>query len=256
MPYPITEIDAIRKEFEEEGFCTVEGLLDEGEVSRYGDLYTRFMDGTFPVKPGMRGDLGGGHADRAVEKITQIMWPSDVLTLLHDTPAYSRLLGLMKALFGDEMEFDFDMLINKAPHTNTETPWHQDRAYWPKLPDTRACSCWIAIDESTLENGCMWYVPKSHLGPTLPHKTIGNNGALCCDPQTNGVYVPLKPGSVTLHGGGTLHYSRGNATEGSRRALILNFRPQKMIEMERAAGFDHGRSGNVVREVRTEAEAA
>jgi phytanoyl-CoA hydroxylase len=40
-----------------------------------------------------------------------------------------------------------------------------------------------------------------------------------------------------------LHYSRGNTTDSHRRALIVNFRPIAMIELERQKGFDHGRSG-------------
>jgi coenzyme F420-reducing hydrogenase delta subunit len=38
-----------------------------------------------------------------------------------------------------------------------------------------------------------------------------------------------------------MHYSRGNTTSSRRRALIVNFRPKAMIELERAHGFDHGK---------------
>ena len=64
--------------------------------------------------------------------------------------------------------------------------------------------------------------------------------------------VPLAPGGCTFHGGSTLHYSRGNSTDRNRRALILNFRPRAMIDLEREQGYDHGKSANV-REVRNTA---
>ncbi|KAG1650655.1 Phytanoyl-CoA dioxygenase domain-containing protein 1 [Nymphon striatum] len=134
---------------------------------------------------------------------------------------------------GDDIALDFDMLINKAPHTNTITPWHQDAAYWIDMPDKRAASCWVAIDHAYKENGCMWYTPKSHLSPVLPHSQTGDKGALKCEgSENNSVCIELQPGSCVFHQGGTLHYSRGNSTENNRRAFITNFRPKAMIDLE------------------------
>ena len=67
------------------------------------------------------------------------------------------------------------MLINKAPNTNKETPWHQDAAYWIDMPDERALSIWFAIDKATLNNGCMWYTPRSHLLPLRKHSQPGTS---------------------------------------------------------------------------------
>ena len=93
----------------------------------------------------------------------------------------------------------------------------------------------------------MWFVPGSHLKPLRPHRPAGRGGgALECDcTEAECVCVPLRPGSCTFHAGSMLHYSRGNSTAGHRRALIVNFRPAAMIELERAKGFDHGKSANV-----------
>ena len=119
----------------------------------------------------------------------------------------------------------------------------------------RAASCWLALDPATLENGCMWYSPGSHLSPVRPHRFAGKaGGALMCDgSESEGVPVPLKPGSCVLHQGGTLHYSRGNSTGSQRRAFIVNYRPKAMIELERQQGFDHGRTGGAAdRKVRSD----
>jgi ectoine hydroxylase-related dioxygenase (phytanoyl-CoA dioxygenase family) len=97
----------------------------------------------------------------------------------------------------------------------------------------------------------MWFVPGSHLKPLRRHHAAGaGGGALECDAsESEGVAVPLRAGGCTLHHGHMLHYSRGNATRTRRRAFILNYRPQAMIELERSQGFDHGRQVNV-RQVR------
>ncbi len=236
--------------FARDGFVKVDALLQAVEVDRLLALYDRFLDGSIKVGS-MRADLGAG-SDRkegVKENITQIMWPSEFVPVLHDTPAYQNALRIARELLGEDMAFDFDMLIDKAPQSGTPTPWHQDCAYWPDLPDKRAASCWIALDEATLDNGCMWFVPGSHEGELRPHHPAGKGGgALECDgSEEEGRPVPLPPGACTFHGGGTLHYSRGNTTTGHRRALILNFRPAEMIRLERELGFDHGKSDNTRR---------
>jgi len=138
------------------------------------------------------------------------------------------------------MALDFDMLINKAPHTDTPTPWHQDAAYWMKMPDKRAVSCWIALDDVYEENGCMWFIPKDDDLGILEHTSLPNGRALYCETDTSSAQcISLNAGGCTFHDGFTLHFSKGNTTAGQRRALIFNFRPGKMIELERAQGIDH-----------------
>ena len=95
---------------------------------------------------------------------------------------------------GEDMDFDFDMIIAKGAHSDVETPWHQDESYWLDLPDKRALSFWIPMQDVTVrveclpiefsimdflaetfqvQNGCMWFVPKSHKEPELrPHRRV------------------------------------------------------------------------------------
>ncbi len=229
--------------FDHDGFLAVSDLLRAPEIDDYLRLYDRFLSGEIAVG-GRRSDLGAGRESvrAGVENNTQILWPSDSVPELRDGPAHQRALAVARELLGEDASFDFDMLIDKAPRTLTPTPWHQDLAYWIDLPDRRAASCWIALDQATVDNGCLWFVPGSHRRPLRPHRSSAKGGALECDgEEAEGVAVPLAAGSCTFHAGGTLHYSRGNATDGHRRALIVNFRPRSMVELERARGFDHGK---------------
>ena len=234
-----------RVRYAEEGYVQVDDLLAPGELEWLAGTYDRFLSGEIDCGK-MRSDLGAGADPQkaGVENITQIMWPSVFVPELLESRAYAKMLALVRELLGEDMDFDFDMLINKAPGSATVTPWHQDKAYWIDLPDTRAASCWLALDEATLENGCMWFVPGSQLKPARAHRPAGKGGgALECDgDEAEGLAVPLKPGCCTFHDGGTLHYSRGNSTQTNRRALIVNFRPAAMIKLEREQGFDHGKS--------------
>jgi ectoine hydroxylase-related dioxygenase (phytanoyl-CoA dioxygenase family) len=224
--------------FENEGYLVVQNLITKQEVQYYDTLYNSFLNNSIDASK-YRTDLSGGNTSKK-EKITQIMVPSKVHPELLKKSIHIKSLQIAKFLLGNDIALDFDMLINKTPQTNTITPWHQDAAYWIDMPDKRAVSCWVAIDKSTKANGCMWYTPKSHLEPTLKHKQIGNKGALKCDgSEQSSIHAELEPGSCVFHHGNTLHYSRGNSTGSNRRALITNFRPDKMIALERLMGYDH-----------------
>lgn len=223
--------------FAKEGYLIVKNLITKEEVTYYSDLYNSFLNNSIDASK-YRSDLSGSEAGK--EKITQIMVPSGLVPELLQKSIHTNALQIAKTLMGDDIELDFDMLINKAPHTNTITPWHQDAAYWIAMPDKRAASCWVAIDHAYKENGCMWYTPKSHLSELQPHSQTGNKGALkCVGSEDNSVFIELEPGSCVFHQGGTLHYSRGNSTNDNRRAFITNFRPQAMIELERSKGVNH-----------------
>ncbi|CAH1782921.1 unnamed protein product [Owenia fusiformis] len=232
--------------FHRDGCLTVNNILTEDEVRIYKDIYTRMLSGEIDTRR-HRHDLGNHVKQVSInqENICQIMWPSEYIEDLLKGPLHTRAEAIAHVVLGKDCVLDFDMLISKGPHTNTETPWHQDESYWPDQPDKRAASFWVALDESTVDNGCMWFVPGSHKLPMRPFRPVSEgHHVLCCDcSEEEGAPRPLKPGSCTVHHGRTLHYSRGNTTNTQRRAYIVNFRPADMVKFERDHKFDHGKSG-------------
>ncbi len=230
--------------FNQNGYLLVENLLTGQEVEEYRKVYEDFLSNKIETG-NYRADLAGQSDDtttgNVVERITQIMIPSRLSPTLLGKSLHLKSHAYARQLLGDDLELDFDMLIDKAPFTNAPTPWHQDCAYWIAMPDTRAVSCWVALDEAIKENGCMWYIPKSHLLPIRPHvPSAKGGGALKCEAsEDEAVALEIKPGSCIFHHGATLHYSRGNSTEMRRRAFITNFRPEAMIRFEREKGYDH-----------------
>ncbi len=223
----------MKKDFLDNGFVKLDFLISLSEVENIRDLYDGLLYDKERTK-GLRSDLSGvGSTKNSIEKITQIMLPSTIEPKLFESITYGRALNQAKLLLGEDMELDFDMLINKAPHTNTITPWHQDAAYWIDMPDKRAASCWIALDDAYEDNGCMWFIPKRD-EIIKPHSLYSEGGALHCSANAiEAQCIPLNAGGCTFHDGFTLHFSKGNITSDQRRALILNFRPKKMIELER-----------------------
>ncbi len=236
------EVEKLKEVFDNEGFVRIDGLVPAEEVPVLQNIYDDFLANKYDLT-GFRGDLSGDlNSQKKVEKITQIMRPSMVLPDLLPTKTYAKVKQLAKLWMGEDMEIDFDMMIDKAPGTSAETPWHQDAAYWPDMPDKRAVSFWIALDDADRENGCMMYVGGSHLHPLRPHFQPSPNAALQCQMDEDSTItmgeIPL--GSCIAHHGYTLHAALGNnSVNRHRRALIVNLRPSDMIRYMRNLGYDH-----------------
>jgi ectoine hydroxylase-related dioxygenase (phytanoyl-CoA dioxygenase family) len=225
--------------FKKKGYLIILDLIDPDTIASYQKTYDQFLSGAIDAGSTRR-DLKGADGSTESESITQIMVPSRYYPALLDSSYYQKISSISRTLLGEDLDIDFDMFISKAPHSDAPTPWHQDCAYWIDMPDKRALSAWMPLDETYPDNGCMWYVPGSHLEPMRKHSSTAKNGALICEGnEGEAVSVPLKPGSCVLHHGATVHYSRGNSTGYNRRAMIVNFRPKEMIEFERERGFDH-----------------
>ena len=207
---PVTERQ--KAFYERNGYLIVEDLVNWDQLQAYCKTVERMIAGRIECDD-LRADLGG-HLARVVptvENITHIMLPSELAPWLVDSGFFRRSRGIARQLLGDDLDRDMDMMIDKAPGTDTATPWHQDQAYWmPGMPDLRL----LALDETTVENGCMWFVPGSHRVPVRMHRYSGESGhALETEAwEAEAVACPLAPGSATFHDGGTLHYSRGNST--------------------------------------------
>jgi hypothetical protein len=228
----------MKQTFLANGFSHIADFVPVDEIELLREFYNNLLEDSTKTS-GLRSDLSGVNNEVKKERIVQIMTPSRILPELGQTQTYKLAEATAKEYLGADMALDFDMMINKPAHSLKETPWHQDAAYWIKLPDKRAVSIWIALDATTKENGCMWFLPRA-AEEIVPHKQTTAGAALSCDPPQEGtVAVPLPLGGCTLHDGYTLHYSQGNSTAGSRRGLILNFRPQAMIDLERQQGYDH-----------------
>jgi phytanoyl-CoA hydroxylase len=119
-------------------------------------------------------------------------------------------------------------------------------AYWPDTPDTRTATIWCAIDDSTIENGCMRFVPATNAEKALcPHTpNLGGRGeshTLGTELQDGDevVLAPIRRGDCTVHNKRVMHGSGGSHTAGYRRAYIIACRSQETIETERRLGFTH-----------------
>lgn len=122
-----------------------------------------------------------------------------------------------------------DQALIKQPFANP-TAWHLDNPYW-SFTSRQSLSIWIALEDATLHNGCMWFVPGTHRLARSENAGIGQNmGDLFRlypeMAQTDPVPVPMKAGDCSFHNGLTAHGAGANMTRGTRMAMTCAYMPQ------------------------------
>ncbi len=141
----------------------------------------------------------------------------------------ARLGKLATELEGvDGIRIWHDQALIKKPWGNP-TGWHLDDPYW-SFHSRHAISIWVALDDATLENGCLYFVPGSYKTATFKNADIGQNiGDLFrAYPEWStqkATAAPMKAGSCSFHNGLTAHGAGANMTPGFRRAMTCAYMP-------------------------------
>jgi ectoine hydroxylase-related dioxygenase (phytanoyl-CoA dioxygenase family) len=127
------------------------------------------------------------------------------------------------------VRFWHDQLFYKPAHHGGVVIWHQDYSYWTRTQPMAHLSCWIGLDDSTRENGCLHYVPGSHRWNLLPREDFANNmdtihGVLseAQKREFNPKAIELKKGECSFHHPLMVHGSFDNQTDRPRRAAVIN----------------------------------
>jgi ectoine hydroxylase-related dioxygenase (phytanoyl-CoA dioxygenase family) len=132
-------------------------------------------------------------------------------------------------LLDGAVRFWHDQLFCKPAHHGGVVAWHQDYSYWTRTTPVAHLSCWIGLDDSTRENGCLHYVPGSHRWNLLPITGLADDmdaiQTVLTDEQKRAfepVAIELKKGEASFHHPLMVHGSYENRTERERRATVIN----------------------------------
>ncbi len=116
-----------------------------------------------------------------------------------------------------------DQLFMKAPETGSAQAWHQDSGSWRDIFPMDLVSAWTAIDDATMENGCLEFAVGTHRWGMLSRATTE---PLVQALETGTCLVqaaPLKRGSVSFHHSLTLHRSGANSSPKRRRGYATHY---------------------------------
>jgi len=142
------------------------------------------------------------------------------------------ILTMVEQLIGPDFALWNSSFFAKPAQIGRETPWHQDGEYWPIRP-VATCTVWMAIDDSTIENGCLRVIRGSHKDRQLkPHSTNSDpnltlNQELTSDQfdEADAVDLVLEAGQMSLHDVFLLHGSKANTSTKARRGMTLRYMP-------------------------------
>jgi len=167
--------------------------------------------------------------------------PDPSKTLFHALGAWRILPGFHDALWNPAftvpasqllegaVRFWHDQIFYKPARHGGVVAWHQDYSYWTRTEPMSHLSCWIGLDDSTIENGCVHYVPGSHRWKLLPITGLAGDmnsiESVLSDEQREQfkpVAIELKKGEASFHHPLMVHGSFENRTGRPRRALVIN----------------------------------
>lgn len=219
--YPVSDekVDFYR----DNGYVRFDGVLSADEVEAVREGLDRAME----AQKSFSRDLAGG-GDKILQMLN--LWEvDDVIRAYSTNPC---LAEMARRLTGSESVHLFhDQALVKKPGPSAASPWHQDQPYWPSK-EPGMLSCWMALDDVTIDRGAMQFVPGSHKwGEFEPISFAGDGPELRSlispeqEAQWNVEPVELKAGDCTWHHGLTFHYTRPNTTPHIRRALVTIYIP-------------------------------
>ena len=201
-------------------------VIDEA-VARRGDRRFSFdteqVDGVPSPGPA---DADKTYYDRVFTQRVNLWQTHEGVRDLMFTPALGAFVGRMAGVAG--LRIWHDQALIKEPFANP-TAYHLDVPYWSfTAPD--AITIWVPLDDATLENGCLYYVPGSHKALKFDNVEIGHEvGALFeVYPEWRDVAAvacPVPAGGALLHNGLTFHGAGANMTPGRRRAMTCAYMP-------------------------------
>jgi len=214
--------------YRENGYLAGVKLLDESQIAQLRKEVMSLVD---PAHPGnsLFYEFNSNESADPEKILFHALGAWRISVGLHDLLWNPRFTVAASQLLEGAVRFWHDQLFYKPAHHGGVVIWHQDYSYWTRTQPMAHLSCWIGLDDSTKENGCVHYVPGSHRWNLLPRADFANDmdailGALT--PEQKREFKPLaielKKGECSFHHPLMVHGSYENQTDRSRRAVVLN----------------------------------
>jgi ectoine hydroxylase-related dioxygenase (phytanoyl-CoA dioxygenase family) len=162
------------------------------------------------------------------------------------------IVELVSGVIGEDVILWGCHVFCKPAAEGYETPWHQDGHYWPIRPLAN-CTVWVALEQSTVENGCLRVIPRSHRGGVLhPHLhedrndlTLNQRMAAGSFDEAQSVDLELQPGQMSLHDVYMIHGAKANTSDKRRTGVALRYMPSTSV-FERDLRPADGKTGVAV----------
>ena len=216
--------------FAENGFLVVENVLSPADLEALRAETTHICRGERGKVTGLPAFSDSESDAEVIAKTLCVHFPHKISETMYNALAQPLIVDYLTALIGANVKCMQSMLFIKSAGKPGQA-WHQDEAFIPTR-DRSLTAAWMALDDATPENGCLWAIPGSHRhGVIWPFREHDDERYDCSAeafdfPYTDedGIMIPAKAGSVVFFNGYLLHRSLPNyAKSGFRRSLVNHY---------------------------------
>ncbi len=216
--------------FRENGYLVVENALSSYEVDALRQETVRICRGELGHVRGLPPVLPEDTDDDVIQRTLCVHFPHKISEVMYDFLAQRTIVDVLTRVIGPNVKCMQSMLFIKSSGKPGQA-WHQDEGFIPTR-DRSLNAGWMALDDATLENGCLWVIPGSHKrGIIWPHQQHNDARFDCVVesfqfPYTDADAVPVevKAGGIVFFNGYLLHRSMPNqAKSGFRRSLVNHY---------------------------------
>jgi ectoine hydroxylase-related dioxygenase (phytanoyl-CoA dioxygenase family) len=214
------------QQYDERGFFVLEDALDpaavtalDAEIAPFDREVLQFLES----QPEGRFSIAG------VDTVSIAVHLVKKSAMLRNFCAGSVFADLCHDLIGPDARLYWDQAVYKQPRGSEPVLWHQDNGYTYVEPQAYL-TCWVALTDATLENGCVWVVPELHRRGTLAHRNTPI-GFQCFEDPADPVPVPVRAGSIVVFTSLTPHATGLNATDEVRKAYIVQYAPDAAVAL-------------------------
>lgn len=219
--------DADVNSYHDNGYLVVPGLVNPEGVEVLRRDATRVCRGEYPHEA-LRPSDPGESDDDVLARYLCIHQPHKISPVLLETGVkHAGMAAVLDRLIGPDVKCMQSMLFIKPPGFQGQG-WHQDEIYIPTR-DRSLTGGWIALDDATEENGCLWVLPGSNKGILYelrshenPDEFDGTGESYGFDPSDE-IPVEAKTGDVVFFNGYLLHRSFKNRSTTYRRVLVNHY---------------------------------
>ena len=242
----------------EHGYLVVPDLIPMNEIEELRQDAITIASGGYPCES-LKSIPEDVSDDELLQNSLCIHQPHYISPVMEKYVKHPKICGVLSQITGAHLS-DWDgsvkcmqsMLFVKPPNFQGQA-WHQDEIYIPTR-DRSLIGAWIAMDDASVENGCLWVLPGSHRrGYLYPQHSHDNPDEFDFGEESYGfepsgeIPVEVKTGTMVFFNGYLLHRSRKNRGNTYRRVLVNHYcnawslLPWRLKEGERPANADDRR---------------
>lgn len=209
------------EQFDRDGFVVLDDIFSDDELAPV----IAATDALEARTDEFLGGLEGGRLSIAERgAITFSLFAVQTDQAARSFAAHEVFADLCHDLIGPDVRLYHDQAVYKKPEKPRRFPWHQDNGYTFVMPQ-QYLTCWVALTDATVDNGCPHVVRGLHRMGTLQHHYTEPLGWEIFEEHPDAVAAPVAKGGMVVFSSLSPHLTGPNTTDAVRKAYILQYAP-------------------------------